>query len=101
MAARMRSAICTASSRAQPGTTDRELLAAAAGHQIDLTGDGRQGQADLAEHLVARLMAQGVVDRLEVVDVEPDQAERVCRSLGADRPRGPGRRRRPGGWPVR
>jgi len=40
-----------------------------------------QEARDLAEQAVARQMAAAVVDVLELVEVEQDQAQRACRNI--------------------
>ena len=52
-----------------------ELVAAPAGQLIARAHPGGQPARDLDQHLVARLVAVGVVDRLEVVDVDVHQRE--------------------------
>jgi hypothetical protein len=54
---------------------DGELLAAVAGRLVDLARLLAQHRGHRGEHPVAGLVAVGVVDRLEVVDVEHDQAD--------------------------
>ena len=54
------------------GQHHRELLAAVAGGRVDVARALAQDASDLAQHDVALLMAVGVVDALEVVDVEHD-----------------------------
>ena len=53
-----------------------ELLAAVARHDVDLAHGLLEQRAELAQHAVAGEVARGVVDRLEVVDVEQQQRER-------------------------
>ena len=54
---------------------DRHLLAAVAGGLVHLARGLAQHAGDLAQHVVALEVAVGVVDALEVVDVEHDQPE--------------------------
>jgi hypothetical protein len=90
------------------GHEQRELVAAQAGQDVLGAGDVAQRAGDGGEHRVAALVAERVVDRLEVVDVEQRQRERAlvaqrARELLAQRgdaPRGQHedvRRRRAGG----
>ena len=62
---------------------DGHLLAAVAGGLVDVTRGLAQDAGDLAQHHVALQVAVGVVDLLEVVDVEHDQAELVVVAAGA------------------
>jgi hypothetical protein len=52
------------------GHDDRELLAAVAARQVDGPDVGGQAHGELAQHLVADVVAEAVVDLLEVVDVD-------------------------------
>ena len=81
------------------GHEQRELVAAQAGEDVLGAGDVAQRGGDRREHGVAALVAERVVDRLEVVDVEQRQRQRPAR--GAARARAPraGARGRRGGWP--
>ena len=54
------------------GEDQGELLPAQAGDDVALADDGAQALGDRAEDLVALAVAVGVVDRLEVVEVERD-----------------------------
>src|SRR6476660_6907739 len=52
---------------------DQELVAAQADDQVGRTGRRAQPARDLLQQLVARVVAEGVVDVLELVDVEVEQ----------------------------
>ena len=65
---------------------DRELVAAEAGHGVAAADDAAQPLAHPDEQGVARVVAVGVVDRLEAVEVEEHHRERHL----ADDRRGPG-----------
>ena len=72
---------------------DGQLLAAVAGGLVDLARGLAQHAGHLAQHEVALLVAVGVVDVLEVVEVEQDEAHRLAEALGAldlGRPSPPG-----------
>ena len=58
------------------GKHHRELLAAVAGHAVDLPGRLAQVPGEAAQGLVADLVAVAVVHLLEVVEV--DEHERVA-----------------------
>ena len=64
----------------EPGLRQRDghLLAAVARRLVDLARGLAQRVGDLLEHLVALQVPVGVVDALEVVDVEHDQPELVA-----------------------
>jgi hypothetical protein len=68
---------------AYPRHEDREFLTAIAGNDVAGTHHLLQAFGDLAEDPVAAGVAIGVVDRLEVVDVEQDQAELLVAASGA------------------
>src|SRR6476646_6043355 len=55
------------------GQEQPELLAAEAGEAVDRANEPDHDLADLAQDVVARLVAERVVDRLEVVYVEQDE----------------------------
>ena len=77
-AARSRSpaALAVASS---PGVEhDRELVAAEPRERVVLAQQRPQPRADLAQHLVARVMAERVVELLEAVEVDEQQRELVA-----------------------
>ena len=58
------------------GHEQRELVAAQAGEDVLGAGDVAQRGGDGGQHDVAALVAERVVDRLEVVDVEQRERER-------------------------
>ena len=58
----------------------RELVAAQTGEHIGLPQARAQLVGDLDEQLVAGVVTQGVVDRLEAVEVEDEQRAGACRS---------------------
>ena len=63
--------------RADHAAQDGELLAAVAGEDV-LVADRLEHEAgELGQHAVAAQVAVGVVDRLEVVEVEEEQGERA------------------------
>ena len=72
---------------------DRELVAAQPGRRVTGPDELAQTTRDLDEEAVARRVAQPVVDELEVVDVEEDDAdgclvtpqERVVEAIGEQR----------------
>ena len=77
---------------------DDELVAAHPGHQVTLAGRGRsQSLRDDLQQLIALVMAEGVVDGLEPVEVQIADADRLA---GAAAPR-PGVGRTRSGWAVR
>ncbi|KAF5057496.1 hypothetical protein DSECCO2_356120 [anaerobic digester metagenome] len=55
----------------------RELVAAHAGHGIHAAQAGRQALGHLLQQVVAGLVAQGVVDSLEAVEVDHEHGESV------------------------
>ncbi|WRL64266.1 hypothetical protein U6N30_32785 [Blastococcus brunescens] len=59
------------------GDQDGELVAAQAGDQVVLADDGVQSAGHLDQQLVAGLVPGDVVDRLEPVEVEDQQAPEV------------------------
>src|SRR5262249_43027524 len=61
---------------------DAELVAAEAGHGVALAEGERQAPAHLVEQLVAEVMAQGVVDLLEPVEVHHDHPHRLAAAPG-------------------
>ena len=83
--ARIRSASSSAPSSAGLRQGDHELLAAVARRLVDPARLELEDAADRAQHLVALQVAVGVVDLLEVVDVEHDQRQLVAEALGARR----------------
>ena len=54
---------------------DRELVAAEPGERVLRTQQRAQTRADLAQHLVARVVAERVVELLEAVEVDEQQRE--------------------------
>jgi hypothetical protein len=65
------------------GQDNRELLAAGARHQVPGPHPGRQQARHLAEDAVARVVAAGVVDPLEAVEVQGDHAAGIAVAPGA------------------
>src|SRR5262249_59614577 len=61
---------------------DRELVAAEARERVARSQHLRQARADLAQHLVAGVMAERVVELLEAVEVDQQQRELVALALG-------------------
>ena len=61
-----------------------ELVAAEPRHRVRRTDGGRQPLRHLPQHAIAGRVAQAVVDRLEVVQVDEHHRHRRCRSLRAD-----------------
>ena len=55
------------------GQQQAELLAAQSREAVDGADQAADQRADVAQHVVAGLVTQAVVDRLEVVDVEEDE----------------------------
>ena len=78
-AALTRSATATAAVASVPGEDQRELVAAVAEDVVALAARGHDRAGDVGQQPVAGLVAEGVVDGLEVVEVEHDQAERLAR----------------------
>ena len=60
-----------------------ELLAAVAGGEVGFARAAAQDFGDVAQHLVAALVTDRVVDRLEAVEVHHEQAELGVVALGA------------------
>jgi len=56
------------------GEQDRELVPAQAGDGVDVSQHTGQARPDLAEQLVAEVVAEGVVDLLEPVEVDDQQS---------------------------
>ena len=54
----------------------RELVAAQARHAVAVADRGAQDAGDLAQQLIARRMAAGVVDDLEVIQIQIQQRVR-------------------------
>ena len=61
---------------------DRELVAAEPGERVLFAQQRAQARADLAQHLVARVVAERVVELLEAVEVDEQQRQLLVR-LGA------------------
>ena len=71
-------AICAAVVSRRKRAEDGELVAPEPHEQVVLGRAGGEAPRDLAEQFVARGMAEGVVDLLEVVQVDQDQREPIC-----------------------
>ena len=56
-----------------------ELVAAEAGDPVPLAQSGEDPRAELREHAVAGVVAERVVELLEVVEVDDEQRERLVR----------------------
>ncbi|EXI77361.1 MAG: hypothetical protein AW10_03851 [Candidatus Accumulibacter appositus] len=52
---------------------DHELVAAEAGNRIAFTNAGRQSLADLFQQTVAHVVSEGIVERLEIVEIDEQQ----------------------------
>ena len=79
---------------------DRELVAAEAGHGVDLAQGGLEPLADLDQELVAVVVAEGVVDLLEPVQIDQSQRRRDQLAVGlAHRLAGPVVQQGPVGQP--
>ena len=59
------------------GKHDGKLLASVAGNQVDIAHAARQRARDLSEHFVAGYVPEGVVDVLEVVNVDQRHRQRL------------------------
>ena len=81
-----------------PGQDGGELLAAVAGGVVDLARALAQHARDLAQDDVALRVAVGVVDELEVVEVDQHEPEVGAEALGALDLGRRARRRRRAGW---
>ena len=82
-AARIRSATASATpGRRGPLGQHDELVATEASDGVALTQHLGQSGADLGQELIARPVTQGVVDVLEVVEVEEERSGVVCVSSG-------------------
>ena len=77
---RRRSAIVIGEGDVGIGHHHHEFLAAIAAGQIDAAHIGGDAAGEFLQHFVADVVAVGVVDRLEVVDVHDDEGERLARS---------------------
>ena len=60
---------------AQAGAQQHELVAPEAGHGVAAPGDPGQAPADLDQHPVTGVVAERVVDGLEVVEVDEEQPD--------------------------
>ena len=65
------------------GHHHHEFLAAIAAGQVDAAHIGGDAGGEFLQHLVADVMAIGVVDLLEEIDVHDDEGERAAVLLGA------------------
>ena len=63
--------------RGKPGADNDELVAAHACDEVAFAGGHAQPAADLDQHHVARGMAQCIVDRLEAIEIEIEQCDRL------------------------
>ena len=73
-----------------------ELVAAEAADRVGVAHAARQAPGDLAQHLIAHLMAERVVDQLVVIDVHEHHSDRAATSRGRrDRLLGPRGEQRP------
>ena len=72
-----------AAGRVGLGQERDELVAAVAGRDVDLADAAADDVRDAAQDLVAGDVPEPVVDRLEVVEVEHDQAERPAGAVAA------------------
>ena len=95
---RMRSASSSAPSCVGLRQRDDELLTAVARRLVDAARLLAQDPADRPQHGVALRMAVGVVDRLEVVEVEDQQREVEAEARAREPPRGRSARGRRGCW---
>ena len=64
------------------GHHHHEFLAAIAAGQIDAAHIGGDAAGEFLQHLVADVMAMGVVDRLEIIDVHDHESQRLAVLLG-------------------
>jgi hypothetical protein len=85
---RTRSATCRPEGGGQLGSSTGKFLAADAGHQVHRPHAVLSAPGHRADHLVAGGMAVGVVDALEVVDVDQQQQGRLTRCGPPGPPRG-------------
>src|SRR6266705_562878 len=65
------------------GKKHREFLSADATRDIALANIGLQYEAEASQHHVARAVTEGVVDALEVIDVQQDYRERLGLAFGS------------------
>ena len=72
----------------QLGEDDRELVAADAGHRVVLADAVAEALRHLQQQLVAGRVAEGVVDGLEVIEVDEHHRQRLpaaARAIDAER----------------
>ena len=79
----MRSATANASASDSTSQQDDELVAAEPGDGVRAADDVLQARAERDEEVVAGLVAERVVDRLELVDVEQQHRDERLRALRA------------------
>ena len=72
-----------ATRRVRLGQQRHELVAAVAGRDVDLANAAADGVGDAPQDLVAGDVAEAVVDRLQVVEIQHDQAERPAGPVAA------------------
>ena len=77
---------------------DRELVAALAADDVALADRARQALRDAAQDVVAGRVAEGVVDPLEVVEVDEQQGDATRARVPAARGRARGDRAAARGW---
>src|SRR5919106_3528386 len=65
------------------GQDEHELLAAVAGEGVDVADAAGDPAPELDQHLVAPLVAEAIVDQLEVVDVQHEQGQDAAEAAGA------------------
>ena len=81
----MRAASASSSAGSSSGLAeDGELVAAEARDGVAGAGRGAQAARDARQQLVAGRVAERVVDELEAVEVEEEQADRAQRAAGGD-----------------
>ena len=83
ISARRRSAFVSAPCRIRVPEQDDELVTAIAARDVGAAHVSPHGVGDRPQEVVARLVAQLIVDRLEVVQVEHEHRERAPRSIRA------------------
>src|SRR5690606_6026457 len=64
------------------GEDQGELLATIAGRDARRPRHPTQNAGDIAQHLIARLVPPGVVEALEMVDVDDGEPDRAARAFG-------------------
>ncbi len=57
---------------------DDELFAAVPAREIDAADRSFDAQREIAQHVVAGIVAVGVVDRLEIIDVDHQRRQRLA-----------------------